>query len=231
MALEKIALIVAGGKGKRMKAQVPKQFLLLKGRPVLMHTIDKFHWYDGGIRIMLVLPAGQFSAWKELCDIHNFKIKHELFAGGETRFHSIQKNLESIPEQCLVAVHDGVRPLVSIETIHRCFAAAGESGNAVPCVEISETMRIIDEHGNRPADRTIYRLIQTPQVFISSILKESYRQEYHPRFTDDASVVESKGYTIRLVEGNPENLKITVNKDLGIAEYLMKDMDENQYHL
>lgn len=231
MALEKIALIVAGGAGKRMKSQIPKQFLLLNGRPVLMHTIEKFHRYDRAMRIMVVLPGDQFSAWKELCGTHNFKIKHEILPGGDTRFHSIQKNLGSVPEQCLVAVHDGVRPLVSMDTIHRCFVCAEEAGNAIPCVEIPESMRFMDGQGSRPADRTKYRLIQTPQVFKSNLLKESYQQVYDPRFTDDASVVESKGIKIILVEGNPENLKITLNQDLGIAEYLMNRTGEDQYHL
>jgi 2-C-methyl-D-erythritol 4-phosphate cytidylyltransferase len=231
MALKKIALIVAGGTGKRMKSQIPKQFLLLNGRPVLMHTLDKFYRYESEIRIILVLPRDEVSTWERLCDIHDFQIKHEIVTGGETRFNSIQKNLDGIPEECLVAVHDGVRPLVSLDTIRRCFMTAAEKGNAVPCVEIPESLRMVDEQGNRPADRNKYRLIQTPQVFNSRILKESYRQEYHPRFTDDASVVESRGYSINLVEGNPENLKITLNKDLGIAEFLLKGMEGDQYHL
>ena len=229
--MEKIALIVAGGTGKRMKSQVPKQFMLLKGIPVLMHTINKFHRYDSGIRIILVLPAEQIAAWNDLCEKNGFKIRHEIVTGGETRFHSIQKNLGGIPDQCLVAVHDGVRPLVSMDTIHRCFAVAGVKGNAVPCVEIPETLRITDEQGNRPVDRAKYRLIQTPQVFISNILKEAYQQEYHPSFTDDASVVESRGYSIHLVDGNPENIKITLKQDLGIAEFLLPGMEDSQYHL
>jgi 2-C-methyl-D-erythritol 4-phosphate cytidylyltransferase len=229
--LEKIALIVAGGTGKRMKSQVPKQFLLLKGLPVLMHTLNKFHRYDKGMRIILVLPGDQIKAWKDLCEVHSFPVRHEIVTGGETRFHSVQKNLGHIPEQCVVAVHDGVRPLVSMDTIHRCFTVAEEKGNAVPCVEIPETLRIMDEQGSRPADRTKFRLIQTPQVFSSSILKEAYRQEYQQRFTDDASVVESGGYSINLVDGNPENIKITLKKDLGIAEFLLKVMEDNQYHL
>jgi 2-C-methyl-D-erythritol 4-phosphate cytidylyltransferase len=229
--LEKIALIVAGGTGKRMKSQVPKQFMLLKGVPVLMHTIHKFHRYDSGMPIILVLPSEQISSWKELCEKNGFKIRHEMVTGGETRFHSIQKNLGGIPDQCLVAVHDGVRPLVSLDTIHRCFIVAGDKGNAVPCVEIPESLRITDEQGNRPVDRTKYRLIQTPQVFISNILKEAYQQEYHPSFTDDASVVESRGYSIHLVDGNTENIKITLKQDLGIAEFLLQDMEDSQYHL
>jgi 2-C-methyl-D-erythritol 4-phosphate cytidylyltransferase len=231
MTLEKIALIVAGGTGKRMKSQIPKQFLLLNGRPVLMHTLYKFYRYDTGMRIILVLPEDEVIAWKGLCAIHGFAIKHEIGTGGETRFHSIRRNLDNIPEDCLVAVHDGVRPLVSQDTIHRCFVIAAEKGNAVPCIEIPESLRIVDELGNRPADRTIYRLIQTPQVFNSSLLKESYHQEYHPSFTDDASVVESMGCKINLVDGNPENLKITLPQDLGIAEFLLKAMEGDQYHL
>jgi len=229
--LEKIALIVAGGSGKRMKSRIPKQFLLLKGLPVLMHTINIFHLYDSAMRIILVLPGDQLTAWKDLCLAYGFNIPHETVTGGETRFHSIKKNLDLIPEHCLVAVHDGVRPLVSKDTIHRCFLAAGENGNAVPCVDIPETMRTIDEQGNRPVDRTKYRLIQTPQVFSGSILKEAYQQEYQHRFTDDASVVESRGYAIQLVDGNPENIKITLKKDLGIAEFLLEGMEDNQYHL
>jgi 2-C-methyl-D-erythritol 4-phosphate cytidylyltransferase len=229
--LEKIALIVAGGTGKRMKSQVPKQFMLLKGHPVLMHTINRFHRYDAGMRIVLVLPADQIDTWKDLCKKNDFTVPHEIVTGGETRFHSIRKNLDRIPEQCLVAVHDGVRPLVSLETIHRCFRAAEENGNAVPCVEIPETLRNIDEHGSRPVDRTKYRLIQTPKVFTGGILKEAYQQEYQQCFTDDASVVESRGHKIHLVEGNHENIKITLQQDLGIAEFLLQAMGDNQYHL
>ncbi len=196
-----------------------------------MHTLHTFHRYDAGMRIILVLPVEQIDAWKDLCLIHDFDIRHEIVTGGATRFHSVQKNLDGIPEQSLVAVHDGVRPLVSLDTIHRCFTVAEESGNAIPCVEIPETLRKLDEHGNRPADRTKYRLIQTPQVFTGTILKEAYRQEYQQTFTDDAGVVESMGYGINLVDGNPENIKITLKKDLGIAEYLLEGLEDTQYHL
>jgi 2-C-methyl-D-erythritol 4-phosphate cytidylyltransferase len=229
--LEKIALIVAGGSGKRMKSLVPKQFMPIKGLPVLMHTINKFHRYDAGIRIILVLPEDQMTTWKDLCGKNKFSVKHEVVKGGDTRFHSVQKNLGEIPEECLVAVHDGVRPLVSMETIHRCFISAAEKGNAVPCVEIPETLRILDENGNKPADRSKYRLIQTPQVFFGGVLKEAYQQEYRNSFTDDATVVESRGHTIHLVEGNPENIKITLKHDLAFAESLLGDIEDNQYHL
>jgi 2-C-methyl-D-erythritol 4-phosphate cytidylyltransferase len=215
--LEKVALIVAGGKGARMNSKVPKQFLLLKGLPVLMHTIRAFYRYNDGMRIILVLPVDQIQAWQDLCVRHQFTVRHEVGMGGETRFHSVKNNLAVIPDHCLVAVHDGVRPLVSQETLERCFMSALQYGNAVPCIEIPETLRYLDGEQSHQVDRSKFRLIQTPQVFESSILKEAYRQEYQPDFTDDAGVVESLGFTIKLVEGNPENIKITWHKDLSIA--------------
>ncbi len=139
--------------------------------------------------------------------------------------------MDRIPEQCLVAVHDGVRPLVSMDTIHLCFASAAQNGNAVPCVPVTETLRLVEEHGNRPVDRTKYRLVQTPQVFSGIMLKRAYQQEFRQGFTDDASVVESCGYPIYLVEGNPENIKITLKKDLAIAELLLRGTEDGQYHL
>jgi len=219
--LEKVALIVAGGAGTRMGTDVPKQFLLLKGIPVLMYTLEVFHRYDRNMRIILVLPGEQKDAWQKLCRDYRFTIGHEIREGGRTRFHSVKKNLSVIPDPSLVAVHDGVRPLVSLETIERCFRYAQEHGNAIPCVEIPETLRFIDGKDNRQADRALYRLVQTPQVFESSVLKKAYRHKYRQEFTDDAGVVESLGYTINLVEGNPENIKITFKKDMLIAASLV----------
>jgi 2-C-methyl-D-erythritol 4-phosphate cytidylyltransferase len=215
--VKKIALIVAGGSGSRMNTGVHKQFLLLKGYPLLMHTINVFFRYDQQMRIIVVLPEAQIPTWDKLCREHNFIISHEIKPGGETRFHSVKKNLDAISNHCLVAVHDGVRPLVSETTIDRCFQAAFKFGNAVPCVEIPETMRKLNAHGNEQVDRANFRLIQTPQVFESSILKNAYLQDYQKHFTDDAGVVESLGHAIHLVEGNPENVKITYQKDLIMA--------------
>jgi 2-C-methyl-D-erythritol 4-phosphate cytidylyltransferase len=220
--VNKIALIVAGGTGTRMKAAIPKQFLLIRGYPLLMYTVNIFYRYDKGMRIIIVLPENQIDEWKKLCSKYTFVIEHDIRQGGETRFHSVQKNLADIPDQSLVAIHDGVRPLVSIPTIKRCFDAALEFGNAIPCVEIPETLRRIEHKGNQWVDRTQYRLIQTPQVFNGSILKKAYLQEYQPQFTDDAGVVESLGHNIHLVEGNPENIKITIEKDLIMAASLLK---------
>jgi 2-C-methyl-D-erythritol 4-phosphate cytidylyltransferase len=221
IVLNKIVLIVAGGSGTRMNAGVPKQFLLLRGYPVLMHAMRVFYNYDRGMKIILALPEKQIHTWNILCQEYQFTINHEIRSGGETRFHTVKKNLKEIPDNCLVAVHDGVRPLVSQETISRCFNTALKNGNAVPCIEIPETMRILEEKGNRQVDRTLYRLIQTPQVFESSILKRAYFQDYQKHFTDDAGVVESLGYTIHLVAGNPENIKITFQKDLVFASSLL----------
>jgi 2-C-methyl-D-erythritol 4-phosphate cytidylyltransferase len=220
--VEKVTLIVAGGSGNRMNTAIPKQFLLLNGVPVLMHTIDAFYKYDKQMRIIVVLPEVQIQGWKELCREQKFMIRHEIKTGGETRFHSVRKNLAAVPDHCLVAVHDGVRPLVSTSTIKRCFQGALKFGNAVPCIEIPETLRRIEETGNKQVNRDDYRLIQTPQVFKGSILKKAYLQEYQKYYTDDAGVVESLGITINLVEGNAENIKITYPKDLLIAASFLK---------
>lgn len=219
--MKKIVLIVAGGSGKRMNTAVYKQFLLLRGLPVLMHTIDVFYKYDQQISIIVILPEEERLSWENLCHEYAFKIPHEVKSGGETRFHSVQKNVTDIPDHCLVAVHDGVRPLVSQMTIDRCFQAALKFGNAVPATEIPETLRRITGKGTKQVNRSQYRLIQTPQVFESSILKEAYLQPYDRRFTDDAGVVESLGYTIHLVEGNPENIKITYPQDLALASSII----------
>jgi 2-C-methyl-D-erythritol 4-phosphate cytidylyltransferase len=220
--VKKIALIVAGGTGTRMKAVIPKQFLPIGGYPVLMHTINAFHRYDKDMRIIIVLPENQIDKWKKLCHEYAFEIEHDVRLGGETRFHSVKRNMEVIPDQSLVAIHDGVRPLVSIPTIARCFDAAMEFGNAIPCVEIPETLRRIDHPGSQWVDRTRYRLIQTPQVFKGSIIKKAYLQDFRPEFTDDAGVVENMGLSIHLVEGNAENIKITIEKDLIVAASLLK---------
>lgn len=216
-------MIVAGGAGMRMRTDIPKQFLLLNDRPVLMHTIEVFRKYDPDIRILVVLPAQQAETWKSLCRKYDFSPDHETGFGGETRFHSVKNNLRSVPDGYLVAIHDGVRPLVSIETISRCFARAEEAGNAIPCVTIPETLRRLEDAKSVQVDREKYRLIQTPQVFRSEILKKAYDQDYRNEFTDDAGVVESAGYMINLVEGNTENIKITWLKDLAIANALLNN--------
>jgi len=214
------ALIVAGGKGSRMGADIPKQFLELTGKPVLMRTIERFMAFDRSIRIIIVLPEDQTGYWEELKKKYSFSVPHTVATGGPTRFDSVKNGLEKIGEKCLVAIHDGVRPLVSIDTIKRCFVEAEKFGNAVPAISPADSVRIITEQGNMPVNRQYLRIIQTPQVFDSELIKKAYLQEYNADFTDDATILEKTGESIHLVEGNRENLKITNPGDIEIAETL-----------
>lgn len=213
-------IIVAGGKGLRMGNDIPKQFLPIGGRPVLMCTIERFREYSETLQIILVLPKAQQEYWQTLCREHDFKISYQLADGGETRFHSVQHGLALIPDDAegVVGVHDGVRPFPSIDVIRRCYESAHTTKAVVPVIPVVETLRHISE-GTKP--RTDYRLVQTPQVFDIRLLKAANSQPYDDGFTDDASVVERYGYTITLVEGNRENIKITTPYDLKIAEVLI----------
>ena len=215
------ALIVAGGTGERMKSEIPKQFLEIAGKPILMHTIEKFRTFDGSIEIITVLPENQLRFWSELQKKYSFTVPHTLVKGGKTRFNSVRNGLGFIYEPGLVAIHDGVRPFVSIETIKRCFDTAEKLGNAVPVISPSDSLRITTENGSEPVDRTKIKLIQTPQVFRTELIRYAYRQDYIPEFTDDAMVLERTGATINLVDGNRENIKITNQEDLLIAGALL----------
>jgi 2-C-methyl-D-erythritol 4-phosphate cytidylyltransferase len=220
--MKKTVIIVAGGKGTRMKGKTPKQFIEIHDKPLLMHSFECFHRYDDSILFILALHPDYFSMWKDLINKNNFSIKHDIVKGGDTRFHSVLNALDKSCDECLIAVHDAVRPLVSSETIERCFNVAEQKGNAVPCIEISESVRELTADGSRPVHRDRLRMIQTPQVFRADILKQAYRQTYIRTFSDDASVVEYAGYTITLVQGNRENIKITTREDLLIARALIK---------
>ena len=211
------AIIVAGGKGLRMGGDVPKQFLPINGKPILMHTIEAFRKALDGIEIILVLPADQHEYWQKLCQDYNFCSPELIAKGGETRFHSVKNGLALLPdnEDAVVGIHDGVRPFVSKETIQRCYAAAAGGRAVVPVVPVVETIRQILPDGKsitRPRDE--YRLVQTPQTFPLVMLKKAYEQSYSETFTDDASVVEAMGEEILMVEGNRENIKITTPSDL-----------------
>lgn len=211
-------IIVAGGKGMRMGKDLPKQFLPIDGTPILMHTLQAFYDYDPSMTLIVVLPSDQQAYWSKLCGDHHFTIPHVVVKGGETRFHSVKNGLSCITGEGLVAVHDGVRPFVHCDTIDRCFAAAQESGAAVPVVEVVDSLRKVEDEESKAVSRRDYRIVQTPQVFDISLLKEAYKQPYTVDFTDDASVVEAYGRKISLVEGNRENIKITSPFDLIIAE-------------
>jgi len=213
-------IIVAGGKGLRMGGDVPKQFLPIGGRPVLMHTLERFREYSADLQIILVLPEAQQQYWHELCEQYHFNVNYLLANGGETRFHSVQHGLQLIPDDAkgVVGVHDGVRPFPSAEVIGRCYEMAREKGAVIPVIPVVETLRHIDE-GTKP--RGDYRLVQTPQTFDIQLLKAANHQPYNEGFTDDASVVESYGHAITLVDGNRENIKITTPYDLLIAEAIL----------
>lgn len=222
MIKQKIAIIVAGGKGERMNADIPKQFLEIKGRPILMHTLDIFYQFDATMQLILVLPAVQIDFWKNLCQKHNFTLPHKIVEGGNARFYSVKNGLQNIKTPSLVAIHDGVRPLVSADTIARCFETAAKFGAAIPVIDLVDSIRQITDNGSKAVDRNAYKLVQTPQIFDTEMLTEAYNQKFSPLFTDDASVVEAFGRKIQLVEGNRENIKITTAYDLDMAEILLK---------
>jgi 2-C-methyl-D-erythritol 4-phosphate cytidylyltransferase len=220
--MTKYAIIVAGGKGLRMGSDLPKQFLLLAGKPVLMHTIEAFHQYDSEIEIILILPKEQQNYWHQLCHEHHFKIKYSLADGGETRFHSVRNGLNLVTKPGLVGVHDGVRPFVSQEVIARCYELAVAHKAVIPVVDVVETLRhILAVGSSETVDRNAYKLVQTPQVFDADLLIQAYQQEYTPRFTDDASVVEAMQVPVYLTVGNKENIKITTPFDLKVADALL----------
>ena len=223
MPFKKYAIIVAGGNGTRANTPIPKQFMKLDGKPVIMHTITKFAEAGINIEIILVLNKEQISYWQELCKENNFNIEVKVTEGGENRFESVKNGLLLVEEEGIVAVHDAVRPLVSAKTIITAFKAAEMYGNAVPAIPLSDSIRQIDSSKSIAVDRTRYCVIQTPQCFQSGILKKAYSTaEYKIHFTDDASVVESIGEKIHLVDGNPDNIKITTPRDFVLAEALLK---------
>ena len=237
-------IIVAGGKGLRMGSDIPKQFLPIAGKPVLMRTLERFREYSADLQIILVLPEAQQDYWQELCRQYGFQVEYQLANGGQTRFHSVQNGLALVPDDAegVVGVHDGVRPFPSIEVIRNCYATARTAKAVIPVIPVVETLRHISSNGQTRTDtdkkeslspevrcqkesRTVprdeYRLVQTPQTFDIQLLKAANRQPYNDGFTDDASVVESYGHQITLVEGNRENIKITTPYDLKIAEVLI----------
>lgn len=214
-------IIVAGGKGERMQSEMPKQFIELRSLPILMHTIRVFYDFDAAMKLIVVLPETEIENWRALCKKHAFNINHDVVSGGQTRFESVSNGLALAGSEGIVAIHDGVRPLVSPETIGRCFDAAGSFGAAIPVMQPVESLRMITAEGSVAVDRNRYRMVQTPQVFRAEIIQNAYRQPFNPLFTDDASVVEHAGYPIGLVEGNAENIKITLPADLLWAENLI----------
>lgn len=220
--MKRYALLVAGGSGSRMKSATPKQFIPLAGKPLLVHTLERFYHHDASTTIIVVLPSFEQVTWEEIKKKYEVKIPHTLAEGGTTRFHSVMNGLKHVPDGCIVAIHDGVRPNISTALIERCFREAELHGNAIPVVPVNDSVRRVQGDRNIVVDRTQYVLVQTPQCFHSTTLKRAYEKDHHPAFTDDASVFEKSGHEIRLVDGERWNLKITHPEDLAVMEMLLK---------
>lgn len=217
--MSQYVIIVAGGTGTRMNSEIPKQFLLIREMPILMHTILAFQQYP----IILVLPENQHNYWHQLCIKYDFQITHKVISGGSTRYQSVFNGLKNIPEQGVVAIHDGVRPFVTENIIKQSFNLAHKHGNAIAAIPLKDSIREISAYSNKAVDRSKYQLIQTPQTFDIGLIKKAYQNNESPLFTDDASVLESDGHSIHLFEGSTTNIKITTPEDLLVAEALIKD--------
>jgi 2-C-methyl-D-erythritol 4-phosphate cytidylyltransferase len=213
-------IIVAGGIGTRMNASVPKQFLLLNGKPLLMHSIEKF--FTGEIKIIIVLPSPHVDEWKKLCNQFSFFVPHQIATGGNTRSESVENGLKLVDENSFVAVHDAVRPLVSKSLIEKLFVEAEKKGNAVPVVQVKDSIRKVEGEKSFSVNRKDFYIVQTPQIFYSNTLKHAFQKIKEKNFTDEASLVESLGEKINLVEGEETNLKITFPHDLAFAEQFLK---------
>jgi len=216
--MQKIALIVAGGKGTRMNTTTPKQFLLLKKIPILMHTLNQFSHFE---EIILVLPSTEFDYWHSLCNTYDFTLKYTLVEGGKTRFHSVKNGLGKINNNSIVAIHDGVRPLVSTSLINRLISKAKEGTGTIPIIPVKDSIRKVDGKNSTHIDRSKLYKVQTPQCFFSSNIKKAYTQEFSNHFTDDASVFENNGGQITTILGEEKNLKITTEEELRISEFLI----------
>lgn len=220
--MKKFAVIVAGGVGQRLNAEIPKQFLLLNNKPVLIQTLLRFIEAEPEIHLIVALRESLFDLWYETAQKNQFKYPVTLSTGGKERFDTVKNALEKVPEHSLVAIHDSVRPLVSIETIHNAFKNAEIYGASVPVISPSDSVRVLSDKNFMPFDRNSVKLIQTPQTFIGSKIKKAYQQEFQPEFTDDATVYEkATGENVFLFEGNRENIKITYQHDLKIANALI----------
>jgi 2-C-methyl-D-erythritol 4-phosphate cytidylyltransferase len=216
------ALIVAGGKGTRIKSTVPKQFIELNGKPVLLHTLEAFYRYSENITVILVLPSDDFEIWHDIVKKNNFRKPVILQKGGDSRFQSVKNGLSKIEGEGLVAIHDGVRPLVSPDIIGASFRLAAVHQSAVAAVRLKESIRMTDQDNTKAMDRSRFRLIQTPQTFDVALIKKAYEIKEDTSLTDDASVAERAGHIISLFEGSYRNIKITTEEDLQVAEALLK---------
>jgi 2-C-methyl-D-erythritol 4-phosphate cytidylyltransferase len=219
--MRKSMIIVAGGSGTRMGSEIPKQFIELNGKPILMHTLENLHAMDKTMQLILVLPASQFSVWNELKKKHGFSLELELAHGGKTRFLSVKNGLEKVVGSDMVGVHDGVRPFPSKAMVDACFSAAGSSGAAIPTVPIVQSLRKLNQGISEAVDRNTYCAVQTPQCFQTWVLKKAFDSALHTDYSDDATVAEANGQPIQLIDGNSENIKITTPIDLELAQLII----------
>lgn len=215
-------IITAGGIGKRMGNELPKQFLLLKGKPILLHTLERFYEADTTAQLFITLPEDWLIYWNDLILQYNCIIPHKVITGGIERYDSIKNALKEA-KGTIIAVHDGVRPLVSVDTIHNCIKSAQEKGSGIPYLPVKESIRKVSSGDSTALLRSEYVLVQTPQCFSSEVIQKAYEQPFHTGITDDAALVEEAGFAIHLVKGNEENIKITTPVDLIIAESLFKN--------
>jgi len=222
--MKKYAIIVAGGIGTRMKGEVPKQFMLLSGKPVILYPIEAFFAYDPSIRIILVVHPDYITSWEQLAREYKIAIPLQVVTGGKTRFDSVKNGLKLIQDEGLVAIHDAARPVINADFIGRLFYAATAKGSAIPVVPLTDTIRTIYGDTSHHQDRTFLRAVQTPQIFKVSELQRAYTQPYQPNFTDDGSVMEAVGFSVHLAEGRQENMKITHMEDIAVAEVLIKNL-------
>ena len=220
--MEKYAVIVAGGTGSRMQSNLPKQFLSLGGKPVLYYSISAFLHAFEDINIIVVLPAEQLSNGEKIINEHFPRRNIRLTTGGQARFHSVQKGLEKVPDACIVFIHDAVRCMVTTALIQRCYEGAIINGSAIPVIIPRDSLRLISDFGSEILDRYAVRIVQTPQAFNSTDLKKAFLQDYKPAFTDEATVAETAGMHIELIEGEENNLKITYPEDMAFAEVILK---------
>ncbi len=222
--MKRYTILVGGGSGSRMQQDIPKQFLLVAGKPVLMHTLEAFYQSEPRPEIIVVLNVDYHEYWEKLCKTHQFSIPHTLVKAGQERFFSVKNGLKLVKGKALVAIHDAVRPSIKKEKIEEAFSYAEVNGNAVLAIQSKDSVRLSDTKGNKALERDLVYLIQTPQIFTNNVLQKAYQQEFRTSFTDDASVVEHAGVAIHLVQGDPKNIKITYPEDLALAEVFLKQI-------
>lgn len=223
MEKSRYIIVVAGGRGTRMGSDIPKQFLPLSNSVVLMHTLERMATAEPHATLILALPHDQQPEWRLLCDKYDYTRHHIVVDGGETRFHTVCNALRCVPENALVAIHDGVRPLVSVEVVQQAFRTAAVCGSAIPVMPVVESLRRVCDGMSQAVERSAFRAVQTPQVFDSTQLKAAYALPYRSEYTDDASVYEAAGHSVTLIDGNSENIKITIPQDIVLAEYLISN--------